>query len=87
MGVVQIYYADHAPPHFHVQYAGETAKFEIETLALIDGSLPARARGLVTEWASLHQVELMEAFRKAAASEPPKKFRPFAKITNVGVLG
>ena len=48
MGVVQIYYADHAPPHFHVQYAGETAKFEIETLALIDGSLPARARGLVT---------------------------------------
>ena len=30
--VVQIYYADHAPPHFHVQYAGETAKFEIETL-------------------------------------------------------
>ena len=74
--VVQIYYADHVPPHFHVQYAGETAKFEIETLALIDGSLPARARGLVTEWASLHQAELMEAFRKAAASEPPEKIPP-----------
>ena len=74
--VVQIYYADHSPPHFHVQYAGETAKFEIETLALIDGSLPARARGLVTEWASLHQVELMEAFRKAAASEPSEKIPP-----------
>ena len=76
MGVVQIYYADHAPPHFHVQYAGETAKFEIETLALIDGSLPARARGLVTEWASLHQVELHGSFSQSSCIEPPQKIPP-----------
>jgi hypothetical protein len=64
--VIQIY-GDHQPPHFHVNYAGQVAKIDIDTLALIDGSLPARARGLVTEWASLHQDELREAFRK-----PPK---------------
>jgi hypothetical protein len=47
--VIQIYYGDHQPPHFHVNYAGQVAKIDIDTLALIDGSLPARARGLVTE--------------------------------------
>jgi hypothetical protein len=52
--VIQIYYGDHFPPHFHVSYAGQTAMFDIETLALIEGSLPARARGLVTERATLH---------------------------------
>jgi len=39
--VVQIYYGDHLPAHFHVQYAGYSAKIDIETLALIDGKLPA----------------------------------------------
>ena len=74
--VIQIYYGDHLPPHFHVNYAGQTAKVEIETLAIIEGSLPARARGLVTEWASLHQDELREAFRMASALEQPLKIAP-----------
>jgi hypothetical protein len=74
--VIQMYYGDHPPPHFHVSYAGQVAKIDIDTLALIDGSLPARARGLVTEWASLHQDELREAFRKAASFEEPPKIAP-----------
>ena len=74
--VIQIYYGDHPPPHFHANYAGQVAKIDIDTLALIDGSLPARARGLVTEWASLHQDELREAFRKAASLEQPPKIAP-----------
>ncbi len=47
--VVQMYYADHPPPHFHAIYAGQKATVDIETLAFIDGTLPARARGLVVE--------------------------------------
>ena len=38
--VIQIYYGDHPPPHFHANYAGQVAKIDIDTLALIDGSLP-----------------------------------------------
>jgi hypothetical protein len=49
---------------------------DIESLALIDGQLPARARGLVIEWATIHQEELREAFRKAAAMETPSKIDP-----------
>jgi len=74
--VVQIYYGDHPPPHFHARYAGQTAKIDIDSLGVIDGKLPARALGLVTEWASLHQEELREAFDRAANMQPPGKIEP-----------
>lgn len=73
-----MYYGDHPPPHFHARYAGHSAKIDVDTLAVIDGKLPARALGLVTEWATLHQQELREAFEKAANLEPPGKVEPLA---------
>ena len=74
--VVQMYYGDHPPPHFHAIYAGQKAVIDIESLAFIEGELPARARGLVIEWAALHQEELREAFRRAEAMETPAKIDP-----------
>jgi hypothetical protein len=74
--VVQVYYGDHPPAHFHVEYAGSIAKIDIETLAVINGALPARVRGLVIEWASMHQDELREAFHKAANLQKPDKIDP-----------
>jgi hypothetical protein len=35
------------------------AVLTIQTLNLVDGRLPARVRGLVEEWAELHQAELL----------------------------
>lgn len=35
------------------------AAMAIKTLNLLDGALPARVRGLVEEWAELHQDELL----------------------------
>ena len=74
--VVQIYFGDHPPRHFHARYAGQTAKIDIESLAVIDGQLPARALGLVVEWAAIHQQELREAFDRAANLQPPGKIAP-----------
>ena len=37
--VVQMYYADHDPPHFHVRYSGQKALVAIETLAVLRGRL------------------------------------------------
>ena len=74
--VIQIYYADHPPPHFHALYAGNVAKIAIDTLTIIDGSLPKRALGLVLDWASTHQQELREAFERATALEPPGRIAP-----------
>jgi hypothetical protein len=45
---------------------------------VIEGKLPARALGLVIEWAALHQGELRDAFTRAANSQPPGKIDPLA---------
>jgi hypothetical protein len=55
-----MYWRDHPPAHFHATYGGQVAEIEIETMEVIDGWLPPRARRLVTEWAGQHQDELNE---------------------------
>jgi hypothetical protein len=58
--VITMYFDEHNPPHFHVMYNEYRASMEIQTLNLMAGTLPARVRGLVEEWAELHQQELLE---------------------------
>lgn len=55
-----MFYGDHNPPHFHAVYGDYEASLLIETLEVIEGKLPPRVKGLVIEWATLHQEELME---------------------------
>jgi Domain of unknown function (DUF4160) len=43
--VVKIFYDDHNPPHFHAEYGEHEALVNINTLAILGGSLPARASG------------------------------------------
>lgn len=76
--VIQMYFGDHPPPHFHAIYGDFKAVIDIETLSIIDGHLPPRARGLVIEWATIHQGELRTAFDKAAALLAPDKIAPLA---------
>jgi len=59
--VIRIFYDDHNPPHFHAEYGEHEVLVNINTLAILGGSLPARALGMATEWASLHQRELLSA--------------------------
>lgn len=74
--VVQMYYADHEPPHFHVRYSGQKALISIETLAVLNGRLSPRTLGLVTEWAALHKEELMEDWTLARAEVQLKPIAP-----------
>jgi hypothetical protein len=61
--VITMYFDDHDPPHFHVRYNEYRALIAISTLNVIDGQLPARVRSLVTEWAELHQEELLDIWK------------------------
>jgi len=36
--VIQMFYEDHAPPHFHAKYAEQTAAIAINTLAVLKGA-------------------------------------------------
>ena len=74
--VIKMYFDDHPPPHFPAEYGEYEAVLSIETLAIIAGSLPPRATGMVAEWASLHQRELMTAWRSATHHEPVTKIDP-----------
>ena len=67
--VIRMHFDDHAPPHFHALYGGEESLVEIHSLTFLQGRLPARARGLVVEWASLHQQELREAWDRMERRE------------------
>jgi hypothetical protein len=46
---VYIYYNDHAPPHFHAEYAGHEALYVIGSLDILRGCLPRRAHAMVME--------------------------------------
>lgn len=74
--VVQMYYADHEPPHFHVRYSGQKALIAIETLGVLRGYLSPRALGLVTEWAALHREELMQDWHLARSQAQLKPIAP-----------
>jgi len=58
--VVFMYFNDHNPPHFHVEYGDHQASIAIENLSVLEGGLPSRVLGYVIEWASLHRKELMD---------------------------
>jgi len=47
--VVYMYFNDHNPPHFHVDYGEYEASIKINNLGMLDGDLPARIFGYVTE--------------------------------------
>lgn len=57
--VIEMYWSDHNPPHFHAKYAEHRAEIDIRTLGTLEGWLPTKARSFVTEWASLHQDECL----------------------------
>jgi len=75
--VVKMFFDDHNPPHFHAEYAGSIALIGIRTLSVFSGRLPPRAMGLVIEWATLHQQELLADWERAQAQQ---ELRPIAPL-------
>jgi hypothetical protein len=74
--VIAMYYNDHAPPHFHVRYAGQKAIVGIDGLELLEGKLTPRARALVLEWAAAHQEELRIDWDLAREQAPLNRIDP-----------
>ena len=74
--VIRMYWADHAPPHFHALYGDEEALINIRTLTVIRGRLPVRAFALILEWARLHRDDLLEDWVLCEIKQTPKKIPP-----------
>jgi len=58
--IITMYFDEHNPPHFHIRYNEYRASMSIKNLNIISGYLPAKVRGLVEEWAELHQNEILK---------------------------
>jgi len=74
--LIRMYWNDHAPPHFHVEYGEYRSQYLIETLVLSRGQMPRRAHALVLEWAAMHRDELMEDWELCEAKLQPKMISP-----------
>ncbi len=74
--VIQMFWQDHAPPHFHSLYAEHEALIDLRDLRVMRGSLPRRAMALVLEWATEHRNELMEDWNLCNQLQTPKPIAP-----------
>jgi uncharacterized protein DUF4160 len=74
--VIEMYFGDHPPPHFHARYSGESAKIEIATGDVLAGSLSNRALRLVREWVEQHRDELEANWERAVNNDKPEPIEP-----------
>ena len=74
--VIQMFWRDHAPPHFHALYAEYEALIDLRNFSVIRGSLPGRAMALVLEWANDHRDELLENWKLCRQMQTPKPIEP-----------
>jgi hypothetical protein len=74
--VVQMFWSDHNPPHFHAAYAGEHIVIDIRTLHVIEGSISRRALPMLLERALTHQAELLENWELCQHKQRPNKIVP-----------
>ena len=57
--IINLFFGDHAPPHFHAIYGEHVGVFDIESLEMTEGDLPQRASRLVKEWATTYRLDLL----------------------------
>jgi len=74
--VIAMFFNEHNPPHFHARYGGEKVAIDIRTLQVLEGRIAPRALGLVIEWASQHQDELLADWELARKDQQPRKIEP-----------
>jgi len=74
---IQMFWFDHAPPHFHATYAEHEAQIAIDG-RLLRGSLPPRIMAMVLEWASENRSALLEAWEACSNGRTPTRIRPLA---------
>ena len=73
--VVRIWFNDHAPPHFHVLMRRDTsdslAKYKIETLDVLEGTLSPVLRRRVEEWATTRKEHLLACWARCRVGQHP----------------
>lgn len=74
MLVVLMNYNDHAPPHVHIKYQGDTRSYRLNirdrTWILPGRTLPSALKRMVESWVEAHESELLEQWQNARQGQP-----------------
>ncbi len=73
---IYMYWDDHAPPHFHVEYDEHKAIISINDAVVIKGQLPGKPLKLVLAWCELHREELLSNWNSAKTHGEIKRINP-----------
>jgi len=74
--VIGMYFREHPPPHFHVNFAEHHARVRIADATVIDGDLPPRAERMVRRWTSQHREELERNWLRARRGHSLRRIEP-----------
>ncbi|MGB7568964.1 MAG: DUF4160 domain-containing protein, partial [Chitinivibrionales bacterium] len=58
---IKMYFSqsEHGIAHFHAIYGEFNGVFRIDTLEMIEGDMPLRAKNLIVEWATRYKDDLL----------------------------
>lgn len=70
---IQVYWDDHPPSHFHVEYGEYRAQIAIDSLRIINGYIPNAQLRKVIAWAKPRRNQLLEAWIKCQSDLHPGK--------------
>ena len=74
--MIQMFWKDHAPPHFHARYGNYKVAINIHTLEIISGKMSNRALNLISEWALKNRQKLLEDWELCQQNQMPQKIAP-----------
>lgn len=66
---------EHNPPHFHAEYQGYKASFNMEG-EIVNGEMPKKQVKLIAAWVELHKDELLANWELAMDEQPLYKIDP-----------
>jgi hypothetical protein len=71
-----MYWDDHPPPHFHVEFRGAEALVYLDPLEVVEGDVGAATSRRVLGWARWHRRELLDNWARAQAHQPLRRIAP-----------
>lgn len=74
--VVRMFYREHEPGHFHIEYQSQRATFDFDGEILAGELRSGTAKRLIRDWALHHRIELETNWRRMKAGEPMERIPP-----------
>lgn len=73
--IVNMYFDDYNPPHFHASYQDDEAVFSLDG-TFCSGAMPSKQEALIKAWVQIHEDELKANWELASRKEPVYKIDP-----------